>query len=308
MAGDTSDEFQKELVDLFVQEAQEWLQNIHVALDELQQGPPPDRRHSLISTITGGVTNLAGSAATINLPEVEQASLAVLPLVDAVKDPQKAMAVQDFLALCKQLGQIHQALTRATGVTFDAEAAAEVFVQVTVSPAEFLEALRGLQQSRPSGGPADRNLFKTMMDQMEAQIQAGVQQVGVDAIRAYLERMADRETAFVGAMDQSLPDLAAKLSSLAQSGTPPPTVLESSLDAVTKLRTDAQEVNAVPAVTFLTGLHSLLSVMLHHRIKLAAERMEAISVRLGAIRDLVHQWEEQGQQERVAIGRALPAN
>ena len=43
MSGDTSDEFQNELVELFVQEAHEWLQNIHVALDEIQQGPPPER-------------------------------------------------------------------------------------------------------------------------------------------------------------------------------------------------------------------------------------------------------------------------
>ena len=42
MSGDTSDEFQNELVELFVQEAHEWLQNIHVALDEIQQGPPPE--------------------------------------------------------------------------------------------------------------------------------------------------------------------------------------------------------------------------------------------------------------------------
>src|SRR6476661_8627205 len=67
MSGDTSDEFQKELVDLFVQEAHEWLQNIHVALDELQQGPPPERHAALIGTLTAGVTNLGGSAATINL-------------------------------------------------------------------------------------------------------------------------------------------------------------------------------------------------------------------------------------------------
>ena len=43
MSADTDDEFQKELITLFVQEAQEWLQQIHVALDELQQGPPADR-------------------------------------------------------------------------------------------------------------------------------------------------------------------------------------------------------------------------------------------------------------------------
>ena len=53
MAADTADDFQKELVDLFVQEAHEWLQNIHVALDELQQGPAPERHAKLIGIISG---------------------------------------------------------------------------------------------------------------------------------------------------------------------------------------------------------------------------------------------------------------
>ena len=119
MSGDTSDEFQKELVDLFVQEAHEWLQNIHVALDELQQGPPPERHAALIGTLTAGVTNLGGSAATINLPDVEQASFAALPFIEAIKDPTKSFSVQHFLSLCKQLGQIHTALTNATGVSFE---------------------------------------------------------------------------------------------------------------------------------------------------------------------------------------------
>ena len=74
MAAGTPDDFQKELVDLFVQEAHEWLQNIHVALDELQQGPAPERHAKLIGTITAGVTNLGGSAATLNLSDVEHAS------------------------------------------------------------------------------------------------------------------------------------------------------------------------------------------------------------------------------------------
>ena len=119
MSVDTGDDFQKELVDLFVQEAHEWLQNIHVALDELQQGPPPDRHQKLIEIISAGVSNLGGSAATINLPEVEQASFAAFPFIDAIRDPKKTFSVQDFLSLCKQLGQIHTALTRTTGVSFE---------------------------------------------------------------------------------------------------------------------------------------------------------------------------------------------
>ena len=109
MAADTTDDFQKGLVELFVREAQERLQNIHVALDELQQGPAPERHAELIETISGGVTNLGGSAATINLPDVEHASFEAIPFIEALRDPHKAFSAQDFLSLCKQLGQVHTA-------------------------------------------------------------------------------------------------------------------------------------------------------------------------------------------------------
>src|SRR5512134_3411321 len=182
MSGDTSDEFQKELVDLFVQEAHEWLQNIHVALDELQQGPPPERHAALVTTLTAGVTNLGGSAATINLPDVERASFAALPFIEAIKDPKKTFSVQDFISLCKQLGQIHTALTSATGVSFEEEAEAESVdaVPPSLSPAEFLQSLRTLQEAQGAVATSERNLVKTMIEQMEGQVQAGVQQVGVD--------------------------------------------------------------------------------------------------------------------------------
>ena len=64
MAVDTDDEFQKELIALFAQEAQEWLQQIHVALDELQQGPPADRHLKLAHTIKAGLANHRRDCAT----------------------------------------------------------------------------------------------------------------------------------------------------------------------------------------------------------------------------------------------------
>src|SRR5262252_5463232 len=99
MSVDTGDDFQKELVDLFVQEAHEWLQNIHVAVDELQQGPPPDRHQKLIEIIRAGVSNLGGAAPTVDLPDGEQASFAAFPFNDANRDPKATFSVQDFLSL-----------------------------------------------------------------------------------------------------------------------------------------------------------------------------------------------------------------
>jgi HPt (histidine-containing phosphotransfer) domain-containing protein len=308
MSGDTSDEFQNELVELFVQEAHEWLQNIHVALDEIQQGPPPERHAVLINTLTAGVTNLGGSAATINLPNVEQASFAALPFIEAIKDPTKSFSVQDFLSLCKQLGQIHTALTNATGVSFDAEAESEtVEAAPGLSPTEFVETLRKLQSTQETTGPLERNLIKTMIDQMEGQVQAGVQHVGVDVIQGYLDRMSESEEAFVQVVDEQLPTLTAQLSSLADPTSLPGGVLEASIREVTQLRAEAQQVNVTPAMTFFSGLHSLLSVLAQHHMNLAAPRVQAITDRLGVVRKLIHQWVERGRSERAAIGQALPA-
>ncbi|HKT36326.1 MAG TPA: hypothetical protein VJR03_15985 [Nitrospira sp.] len=309
MSGDTSDEFQKELVDLFVQEAHEWLQNIHVALDELQQGPPPERHAALIHTLTAGITNLGGSAATINLPDVEQASFAALPFVEAIKDPTKSFSVQDFLSLCKQLGQIHTALTNATGVSFESEAEAEIVEAApAVSPAEFLSTLRTLQsKQQPPAGPFERNLIKTLIDQMEGQVQAGVQQVGVDVIQGYLDRMAASEEAFVQVVDAQLGGLTTKLGALADDNAGSREALEVSLQQVTQLRAEAQQVNVTPAMTFFGGLQSLLSVVAQHRLQLAGARVQAVIGRLGVIREMIHQWVERGRAERTAIAEALPA-
>ncbi len=104
MAVGTDDEFQKELIALFAQEAQEWLQQIHVALDELQQGPPADRHLKLAHTIKAGLTNLGGSAATINLHEVEQASFSGLPLVEAVEDPSVPLSACRFFSALQTVG------------------------------------------------------------------------------------------------------------------------------------------------------------------------------------------------------------
>jgi chemotaxis protein histidine kinase CheA len=309
MSGDTSDEFQKELVDLFVQEAHEWLQNIHVALDELQQGPPPERHAALIQVLTAGVTNLGGSAATINLPDVEQASFAALPFIESIKDHRKTFSVQDFLSLCKQLGLIHVTLTNATGVSFDKKAASESMeVAPTLSPTEFLQTLKALLQDQGGGAPGERNLLKTLIDQMEGQIQAGVQQVGVDVIQGYLDRMSESEEVFVQNVDRRMPNLAAKLSNLAASSAPGSEVIEASLQEVMQLWAEAQQVNAGMAMTFFGGLQSLLSGVAQHRVCLAATRIEAIMARLGLIRGLIHQWVERGRVERTAIGQALPMN
>ena len=55
--------------------------------------------------------------------------------------------------------------------------------------------------------------------------------------------------------------------------------LEASLRDVAQLRTEAQQVNAGPAMMFFTGLHSLLTVVAKRRVFLAAVRVESVKAR-----------------------------
>ncbi|RPH80998.1 MAG: hypothetical protein EHM80_03735 [Nitrospiraceae bacterium] len=312
MAADTPEDFQNELVDLFVQEAQEWLQNIHVALDELQQNPAPERHANLIGTISAGVTNLAGSAATINLPDIERASFGAIPFLEALRDPQKTFSVQDFLSLCKQLGQIHSALTRATGISFeeDGSGAAGEVVCASVAPGEFLHALQELQKKQPSSILSGHNLIRSLIEQIEGQVQAGVEHIDATVIRGYLARVSDSEESFLKAIDERVPEILKKVSDLKMSGDEASLrlmTLDDPLQDVAQLRTAAQQVNAGPAMMFFTGLHSLLTVVAQRRVFLASTRVESVTARLQTMESAIRQWVEHGRAQRAAINQLLPA-
>ena len=313
MAADTPDDFQKELVDLFVQEAHEWLQNIHVALDELQQGPAPERHANLIGTISAGVTNLGGSAATIDLPDVMQASFAAIPFIEALQDPRKSFSVQDFLSLCKQLGQIHTALTRATGTSFteNGSGAATKAVDASLSPVELLRALQELQQKQSPDAGTGRNLIHSMIEHMESQVRAGIERIDAMAIQGSLVQVSEAEESFLTAIDERVPEIFRKLSALKMDGGEPSSRmmdLEASLRGVAQLRTDAQQVNADSAMMFFTGLHSLLTVVAERRVFLTAARVDSVKERLHVMGGTIRQWVEHGRVQRAAIGQLLPAN
>ena len=220
MAADTPDDFRKELVDLFVQEAHEWLQNMHVALDELQQDPAPERYAELIGAILAGVTNLGGSAATINLPDIEQASFETIPFIEALRDPQKRFSVQDFLSLCKQLGQIHTALTRTKGISFreDVSVAAGEAICGSLASGEFLQALLELQKKQPSSITSERNLISSLIEQIEGQVQAGVERIDTMVIQGYLAQVSEAEESFLKAINKRVPEIFKNISDLKMNG------------------------------------------------------------------------------------------
>jgi chemotaxis protein histidine kinase CheA len=311
MSVETEDAFQKELVELFVQEAQEWLQQIHVALDELQQSPPSERHRALAQTIKVGVTNLGGSAATLNLSDVERASFSALPFVEAVQDPSARISTDDFIALCKQLGHIHGALTRATGVTFEAEdASASSANPPTMIPTkEFVTLLRGLQDESITSNAFHRNLVQTMLAQAEGLMERRVEQCNMSSIHEFLERSAEGEQGFLDVVRQGLPHLTAIIQTLKTNGdalSTPSSDVQNAVEHVAQLWSAAQQVNASHAMLFFMGLHSFLTIVTQHRMVVGATRYDAIQSRLNQSLKGIEEWAENGRVERLAIQRVLP--
>lgn len=310
MPVETEDGFQKELVELFVQEAHEWLQQIHVALDELQQAPESGRHRSLAQTIKVGISNLGGSAATVNLTDVERASFSALPFVEALQDPSARISSDDFLALCKQLGHIHGALTRATGVTFEAAPSQvpETGTPATIPTEELLTLLHGLQMKSIPSGIISRNLIRTITAQAESLVQRGTGQCQIASIQEFLDRSAEGDQGFLALVQQHEGHLTNVLQSLTADGTSTKgasTDLLMGVERVAQLWSAAQQVNASQAMTFFMGLHSFLTIVSQQRVAISAQSMETVQSRLVQCVQAIEEWVESGRAERLAIQSVL---
>jgi chemotaxis protein histidine kinase CheA len=311
MSVETEDAFQKELVELFVQEAQEWLQQIHIALDELQQAPPVERHRVLAQTIKAGITNLGGSAATLNLSDIERASFAVLPFVEAVQAPSARISADDFIALCKQLGHVHGALTRATGVAFDVEhvPASDEAPPTMVMTKEFLVVLRGLQDQRTTSSDTfHRNVIQTMVAQAEGLMGRGVEQCNVASIQEFLDRSAEADQGFLQVVRQEFPHLTDVLQTLKNDRvvpSRPSSDLQHAVERVAQLWSAAEQANASHATVFFMGLHSFLTIVAQDRVVVSAKNYDAIQSRLVQSVKGIKEWADAGRAERMAIQRVL---
>ena len=62
---------------------------------ELEGQPDLERYAQLVDVIVRGITSLGGSAATINLPDVEWTTFCAASLIDTIKD-RTTVTAQDF--------------------------------------------------------------------------------------------------------------------------------------------------------------------------------------------------------------------
>jgi len=310
MSVEPEDEFQKELIEVFVQEAQEWLQQIHVALDELQQGPTPDRHLKLAQTIKAGIANMGGSAATIGLHEIEEASFSAIPFVEAIQDPSATITANDFVTVCKQLGQIHSLLSSATGVVFLTEAESERAdgLAVNVPTNELLELLYRFRDEQAKKKMSGRNLLHTVIEQVEGLKKSGVERCDVASLKEFLNRWSEGEDGFVDCVQRQIPSALDALKRLKGDGGHT-SLTEGRLQALGEqlgqLVSSAQQVNEPQTVMFFTGLQGFLTVVMQRRVVVEPRMYQVVESRLLEIMNELHAWGKVGREERSAIAGML---
>ncbi len=160
----TQDDFQKELIELFGQEAQEWLVQIHAALTELESQTNSERHAQLVDAVVRGITSLGGSAATINLPEVERGDLCAAFLYRHDQDPGRH-SPQDFAMVREQFRIVVASVKGATGITLEIEPLPEVTAapEPTIDFLTLLNALRALYEQQAADAGASRSLIPSVL-------------------------------------------------------------------------------------------------------------------------------------------------
>lgn len=297
-------DFQREILELFAQEAREWLGQIHQALQELLSRPEADRHAALIKTITQGLASLGGSAATVDLPEVERAAFALLPFVESIRDPVSVLTPRDFAAIRQKILYIATVLIDTTGMAIDFEFGS---LPEAIQADVLLNQLRRLQVEQVSS--PSRNVVQVIIDKIEQDTQQGINTVDRSSIETVLKNVAEADEAFLSVVTQRLPMVARGVGCL-KSKERDEGLLASECNAtlreVSALQAAAQRVHATSVMTFLNGLRSFLTIVLQRRLVLASNKIEAVESRLHVVLAMAEEWVQTGRGELAAISKLLP--
>jgi chemotaxis protein histidine kinase CheA len=305
------DEFQKELVELFGQEAQEWLVQIDAALTELESQPAPDRHSQLVEAIVRAITSLGGSAATINLPDVERATFALLPFIEIIRDRTTA-SKQDYFTVRQQFSLVQASVETATGVASDSDRAT---AQAVSSPSaidlvSLLSSLRELHETCARTRSWTRHLIHNVIRRLEQESAQGTTAVEPRAVRRMLEELTGADDGLYLDVQRTLPDIKRMVDTLKTRPSCKPLASDDLMPCareVERLHKQAQHINAVALVTFLAGLRNFFMLVAQRHLGLPPNKLEAVGARIMAVLELTHEWVQSGQEEREAIVAILPA-
>jgi hypothetical protein len=328
---DTS--FEKEVVGLFALEAHEWLAQIQTALKKLSEGANGALRPKLYGIILQGITNLAKSAATVQLLAIEQMASSLLSILHDVGRQEPGAAAKALNSLHEGLGRITTAVHRLTGdhvaersmQVSRSEDAAGVVASTRSLPTHvksatpqavihasaasgqsLLTALRELQYARARSVQPTRDVLEAVI--LRAEREGG--EIKSSEIERIINDLNGLDEQFLEEVSRRVPVIMQALRNLRNQGMTD-FVTASQLDPIVRevdaLHDLAGRVQASMMTMFLQGLRSFLLVTAYRKASTLPQRLETVEARIQTLIPMAEQWVDIGRIERAAISEILPA-
>ncbi|NOS77338.1 MAG: HD domain-containing protein [Nitrospira sp.] len=329
--------FDKEVVGLFALEAHEWLAQIQSALARLSADKEGPVRSHVYGIVLNGITNLAKSAATVHLDEIEAMATNLLPTLRDVGGAETAVASESLRHLHQGLSRVIAAVRQLASIPSQSAAGDErtlIDGEVSVvreeevgavereetathnihpeivpnrefSSLPLLSALRELQKARSRSMQPARDMLEAVIHCAE---EVG-EPVDVSMIERILRDLDRQDNDFLQAVHSRVPQMTEALASLRAQAASFVTAsqLDPILGHVEFLHDQAKLVQAMTIMMFLQGLKSFLTVTAYRKVTSLPVRLEALELRLKTLVPMAEQWVNLGRLERATIEEILPA-
>jgi hypothetical protein len=312
--------FEKEVIGLFALEAHEWLAQIHSALKRLSEGSSRTTRSKLYGIMLQGLSNLARSAATVHLTEIEDMALGLLPVLHNVGRHEPRAMDAGLASLKSGLDRIAAAVRQAEGRppaeegpepsategVNDLKASTSVPLPIATGTS-LLSALRELQHVRSRSVQPTRDVLDGVI--LRAEQEGGV--VTADGIRRILEELDRMDERFVDEVGRRIPVMSRILTDLQKDGGTDfvtSSQLAPVLEQVEALHEASEAVQAGMITMFLQGLRAFLLVAAYRKTSSLSKRLAAVEARIQALVPMAEQWVSIGRVERAAIAEILPVS
>ena len=322
-------EFQEEVLRMFALEALEWIRQIKSALLELEGVPDAARAHTLYEIVHRNLTNLKGSAATVDLPSMGNLAFMLVPLLQHMQKDHgvaaldygllqqglgglssvvqvlataetKGLVVGDLESITRgQADALQNAVTKARSIAL-VEAKRPEPDTYMVETAKVIAALLPLKRARSLTSAPTRKLAELVLRKVHAAQEVESSTVPAAALGHMMQELRDVDERFLEEMRQrstAIQQVLEKLETDRADITEYQLRIRKALREVAFLYPTIAAVDATEVLEFLHGLETVLLNILYKQVAVPTRHMEAVTARLATLRVMAQEWVDIGRKE-----------
>ena len=331
------DEFHEEVLRLFALEALEWIRQIQASLLELEDAPATQRAHQLYGIILRNITNLKGSAATVELPSIGNLAFMLVPLLQHMQKDQsvatseyygplrqglaalssviqvlamaetKGLVVGDLENITRrQADALQTAVTKARTMALNVETPAPS--PQSVETAQIITGLLRLKGARPATSAPRRNLAEFVLRKVHAVQEVDSSTVMAASLNHIMQELRDADERFLEETMQRSVTIETVLTELTTDPADTPAYqrkIREALREVARLYPCVISVEAAEIIQFLHGLEIFLIDVLYKRVAPSALHIDAVASRFVALRAMAQEWVDIGLKERTELEKTF---